>query len=253
LCAVPASPEGAAHLARVAPFAVAASVDLAVDPRLAAGEPDRSSFAEALDFDRALPDLAVSRAAAGRLAREIETELGARARVVVVSIGDSAPARTAARALVTATEVGVGLVDLAGPDASGVAGLAELIDGGVTFSEAVRHDPALDAWCLGGGDRPLDEADLVDPALAAVLDACAAAWGGVVIAAGRLEAGEGQTRLFVGADAVVLAATDRDDPRVVRVLDVFLDAGRPAWVLELSTDAEADDALDDPRGWAAAA
>lgn len=174
-------------------------------------------------------------------------------RVAVVSTGDAARAHGAAATLaaLAAPTATTGLVDVTGDAAAignggSAGGLADLLDGTVAFSEALRRDRATGVWSVPLGGRPLAAADLADPAFAGILEALAATWNVVIFDVGRLDVTPTAAALIDAADAVVLAEDESEDPRALRVFEALLGAGKPTWLLEAPPEPRASEAAPTP-------
>ncbi|MBV5264113.1 hypothetical protein [Pinisolibacter aquiterrae] len=194
---------------------------------------------------------------------QIEAEIPRGRRIVVTSVTDAARAHAAARLLWANAAVAQGsacLVDLAAtvpePESEN-AGFSDILAGRAAFSEAIHHDHDCGGWVVPAGVEPLEPATFGDEGVAGILDALAATWADVVVDVGRLEAGEGLATLLIGADVIVLAEDDRDDPRVLRALDALLMADKAVWLIdppleEASRDLYAADGAE-TAAWADAA
>ena len=193
---------------------------------------------------------------------QIEAEIPRGRRIVVTSVTDAARAHAAARLLwanAAVAQASACLVDLAAtvpePESEN-AGFSDLLAGRAAFSEAIHHDHDCGGWVVPAGAEPLEPATFGDEGVAGILDALAATWADVVVDVGRLEAGEGLATLLIGADVIVLAEDDRDDPRVLRALDALLMAGKAVCLIdppleEASPEVHADG--DETAAWADAA
>lgn len=202
---------------------------------------------------------AAARASVPALWREIEAEIPEGRRIVVTSVADAAHAHGAARALwhhAAGSQASVCCVDLAGTLAENEAGFglgfADLLAGAAAFSEVIRRDRDCGGWIVPAGRDPVATDAYGDAGLAGILDALALTWGDLVIDVGRLEPGEGLAALLVGADAIILAEDDAEDPRALRALDALVSAGKAVWLMEVPLEPAAA-VVDGSDAWDVAA
>lgn len=190
--------------------------------------PRRGPVSDLLDLEaRAVAYERLASGLIGGLRRRITAEIGRRGRIVVASTSDAARALGAARALsadIARSGATVGLVE--------ELALADIVDGRVGCSAAIRPDAATGVWVLSCATRRLRDAELETARTAALLDALAETWDVLVIDAGRLAAGPGMAALIARADAVILAEDASDDPRALAAFDGLDAAGRSVWLLD---------------------
>lgn len=213
------------------PLAVEAAPEAIVEPAptpAVFAPPRRGPVSDVLDLEaRAIAYERLASGLIGGLRRRIAAEIGRRGRIVVASTSDAARSLGAARALsadIARSGATVGLVE--------ELALADIVDGRVACSAAIRPDAATGVWVLSGATRRLRDGELETARTATLLAALAETWDVLVIDAGRLAAGPGMAALIASADAVILAEDASDDPRALAAFDGLDAAGRPVWLLD---------------------
>lgn len=216
------------------PLAVEAAPEAIVEPPVSAAAPAvfapprRGPVSDVLDLEaRAIAYERLASGLIGGLRRRIAAEIGPGGRIVVASTSDAARSLGAARLLaidIARSGATVGLVE--------ELALADIVDGRVACSAAIRPDAATGVWVLSGATRRLRDGELETARTATLLAALAETWDVLVIDAGRLAAGPGMAVLIASADAVILAEDASDDPRALAAFDGLDAAGRPVWLLD---------------------
>ncbi len=213
------------------PLAVEAAPEAIVEPAptpAVFAPPRRGPVSDVLDLEaRAIAYERLASGLIGGLRRRIAAEIGSGGRIVVASTSDAARSLGAARALaadIARSGATVGLVE--------ELALADIVDGRVACSAAIRPDAATGVWVLSGATRRLRDGELETARTATLLAALAETWDVLVIDAGRLAAGPGMAVLIASADAVILAEDASDDPRALAAFDGLDAAGRSVWLLD---------------------
>ncbi len=216
------------------PLAVEPAPEAIVEPPVSAAAPAvfapprRGPVSDVLDLEaRAVAYERLASGLIGGLRRRIAAEIGSGGRIVVASTSDAARSLGAARALsadIARSGATVGLVE--------ELALADIVDGRVACSTAIRPDAATGVWVLSGATRRLRDGELETARTATLLAALAETWDVLVIDAGRLAAGPGMAALIASADAVILAEDASDDPRALAAFDGLDAAGRSVWLLD---------------------